>query len=156
MSSPVDCFPTCPRRRHPRMKEPEKKPRKMPTWLRYSLFQIPGALICLLLLLLAVLEMEWIQTSTAGGIFLLWLAKDALMYPFVRKSYEDRVKTGKERLIGQKGATLEELNPEGYIRVSGELWKARSLSQEKIHSDTTVVIRGYEGMQLEVEESEEE
>ena len=55
---------------------------------------------------------------------LLWVAKDAILYPFLKPGYETRVKTGSERLVGLIGIAKQDLGPDGYVLVNGELWKA--------------------------------
>jgi membrane protein implicated in regulation of membrane protease activity len=41
--------------------------------------------------------------------------------------YETVEKSGIERLIGERGVVKQRLDPEGYVLVHGELWKARPI-----------------------------
>ena len=90
---------------------------------RYLLFQIPSWILALLLLGAAH---RWLRVPlwAAVGLFVLYVAKDFLLYPYVRKAYEPHGKTGAELLIGCVGLTKQRLDPEGYVQVKGELWRA--------------------------------
>lgn len=50
----------------------------------------------------------------------------------VIRAHKKKARTGKEEMIGLIGTVVEELNPEGMIKVRGELWKARSKFNGKI------------------------
>ncbi|MGH9783362.1 MAG: hypothetical protein ACRD88_04185, partial [Terriglobia bacterium] len=60
---------------------------------RYLLFQIPGWILAALLL--GALQ-RWLglPLEFAIGLFVLYVAKDFLIYPYVRKAYEPHNKTG--------------------------------------------------------------
>jgi membrane-bound serine protease (ClpP class) len=60
-----------------------------------------------------------------------------------------RVSTGAEGLVGMAGEVVERLDPEGGVKVRGELWRARSPQPAKIGEKVTV--RGVDGLTLEVE-----
>jgi membrane protein implicated in regulation of membrane protease activity len=94
------------------------------TWLRYCLFQLPGALAVAGLLFLLV---RWwdLAPRTAALLLLLWVAKDLALYPFVRRAYEARSGGGAAALVGALATARERLDPEGYVRVGHELWRAR-------------------------------
>lgn len=99
----------------------------MPPLLRYWLLQLPG--IALLgALLYGALQAGWIDWLTFGAILAAWVAKDALLYPFVRKAYAaGEAPHPRERLVGREGQTVQALDSEnsGYVRIGGELWRAR-------------------------------
>jgi membrane-bound serine protease (ClpP class) len=57
---------------------------------------------------------------------------------------------GIEALVGQEGEVFDELNPEGLVRVHGELWKAESLSGRLVAGDRVVVMRS-RGLKLLVQ-----
>jgi membrane protein implicated in regulation of membrane protease activity len=94
----------------------------MSPWIKYLLFQIPGWIIAATVLALLV-RWESLSKSLAVVCFIGWLVKDLLVYPFFRRAYEPSV-TGSARLVGSKGIAEGDLNPNGYIRVRGELWRA--------------------------------
>jgi membrane-bound serine protease (ClpP class) len=58
--------------------------------------------------------------------------------------------TGIEGLAGESGETMEELDPMGFVRVHGEMWKAESLSG-KIEKGRRIRIVGIENLKLFVE-----
>ena len=77
--------------------------------------------------------MAWALWSWAGlpgwaaiALVVFWVAKDAVFYPFLRASYEDRPSKliGPERLIGASGIAEDKLAPRGYVRVEKERWHA--------------------------------
>lgn len=90
---------------------------------RYFLLQVPGWILAGLLL--GALH-RWLDLplGVAIGLFVLYAAKDFIIYPYVRKAYEPHNKTGAELLIGCVGLTKQRLDPEGYVQVKGELWQA--------------------------------
>lgn len=70
------------------------------------------------------------------GVFLWW-------------SGRRRALVGAETLVGTRGVTVGELQPEGQIRVRGEIWKARC--DEYCSAGTEVVVRELDGLTLVVE-----
>jgi membrane protein implicated in regulation of membrane protease activity len=93
------------------------------TWVRYLLFQVPGWVIAVGVLL-------WLRYGAglpvwaALWIFVLWVVKDLALYPLLRPAYESGVKAGSDQLVGLPGVAREDLNPRGYVHVRGELWRA--------------------------------
>jgi membrane-bound ClpP family serine protease len=70
---------------------------------------------------------------------------------FVKKILKQRPRHGPWTLIGKTSRTLVPLNPEGQIKIDGEIWSARSLSGDLISADQDVVIREMRGRLLLVE-----
>ena len=95
----------------------------MSTVTRYWLLQIPGWVLLILVLVLAHDRFD-LPAWVGGIILLLWVAKDAILYPSLKPGYETGVKTGSERLVGLIGIARQDLGPDGYVLVNGELWKA--------------------------------
>jgi membrane-bound serine protease (ClpP class) len=56
--------------------------------------------------------------------------------------------TGIESLVGQGGRAVTTLDPEGQVRVRGQLWSARSSERVEVGDDVTVT--AVEGLKLEV------
>jgi membrane-bound serine protease (ClpP class) len=92
-------------------------------WLKYLIFQIPGWLIAAAVMT-GLWHWQFIPKWLAVLGFFGWVAKDLLLYPFLRRAYESDVKTGSAELVGARGIAEEELAPAGYVRVRGELWRA--------------------------------
>lgn len=97
------------------------------TLRRYVLYQIPG---CLLAIATAVVLHYRVNLPVWWGIALVasWVIKDAVLYPFLRNSYDSDSPDAIDQLIGLDGVAIEPLAPQGYIRVRGELWLAEPYS----------------------------
>jgi membrane protein implicated in regulation of membrane protease activity len=128
----------------------------MPTWLKYLLLQIPGCVIAGVILA-GLWKLQWITGPVALLGFTLWVLSELLLYPFVKQAYENNAETGSAALVGARGVAQGELNPQGYIRVRGELWRAVAVSaHQKVSSGSQVEIVKAEGMQLLVRAMSEE
>lgn len=114
--------------------------------VRYTLYQLPSAGIAGLLSFLAY-SFNWIGIWTASSVVVIWILKDAILYPFVKSAYEGG-EHGVRAMVGLTGEVLFPLNPEGKIRVKGEVWKARSENLDEIQSGASVIIVGSEGRTL--------
>jgi membrane-bound serine protease (ClpP class) len=60
-----------------------------------------------------------------------------------------RVTTGAEGLIGARADVIEACEPNGRVRLRGEIWHARCASRAKVGDQVTVT--GVDGLRLEVE-----
>ena len=129
-------------------------PRRSPFW-RYTALQVPGWV-------LALAVGWWIHTSfdtsawVAPGILVAWVVKDMALYPLLRSAYEVNEAPPVERLIGRRGVTVEPLAPSGYVRIGGELWRARADGAMPIATDLTVEVVGAEGLILAVRHADSE
>jgi membrane-bound ClpP family serine protease len=70
---------------------------------------------------------------------------------FVKKILKQRPRHGPWTLIGKTSRTLVPLNPDGQIKIDGEIWSARSSNGDLISADQDVVIREIRGRLLLVE-----
>lgn len=61
--------------------------------------------------------------------------------------------TGREEMLGLKGKVIRTLEPEGMIRIRGELWRAKSKNGERIPAGEEVEVVGVEGLTLIVVKS---
>ena len=99
--------------------------RKIPVFGRYLLFQIPGFLGAAVVLAVLV-EFFDLPLTAAGALLALWVAKDLAFYPFVKVAYEPRQSTGgADAMLGRGGIAQHAVDPEGYVRIGHELWRAR-------------------------------
>ena len=124
----------------------------MSTRARYWLLQIPGWVLLILVLGFAH---EWFDLPAwVGGLILvLWVVKDAILYPILKPGYETATKTGLERLVGLLGLAKQDLDPEGYVLVNGELWRAIADPPDKtILKGADVRVAAADGMRLTVSE----
>lgn len=118
--------------------------------LRYSLIQLPGAVIALLVLILVRRWLGFDYWIVWLGLF-LWVAKDAALFPFVWRSYDWEVAQGTDAMIGERGVAEERLAPSGYVRVRGELWQAKTAGPGDIVEKGGVVkVVGGKGLVLTV------
>lgn len=123
-------------------------PRRSPFW-RYTALQVPGWVLALAL-------GWWIRTSfdapvwSAPAILLAWVVKDMALYPLLRSAYEVNEAPPVERLIGRRGVAVEPLSPAGYVRIGGELWRARAGDAAPIATGLAVEVVGAEGLVLSV------
>lgn len=116
---------------------------------RYLLFQIPEwLLVGLLLLALHHYGHAPVWVLVLGGLG--FVAKDVLLYPWLRHAYEKVGADPGEHLVGRAATVVEELSPEGWVRVNAELWRAVA-SEGRIAVGTLVRIRALRGHELVVE-----
>ncbi|MGH7966444.1 MAG: NfeD family protein [Candidatus Binatia bacterium] len=122
----------------------------MSTLTKYILLQVPG---WVLMAFLAIGLRHWIALPlwAAVGLFALWVVKDFLLYPLVRTAYASDVKTGSKQLIGARGTAQEPLNPQGYVHVHGELWRAQAEPSDRpIAAGSPVRVQAAHGLTLVV------
>jgi membrane-bound serine protease (ClpP class) len=116
-----------------------------------------GGLIALILgsmmLIRSDSALEFIQIS--WSVILTCAALSLLFFMFVigfgLRALQSKPSTGSEGLLGEIGDALTTLNPDGRIRVHGEIWNAVSVSG-KIPKDARVKVVGLENLTLRVEE----
>ena len=122
--------------------------------LRYLAFQLPGAAFVAALLVVSV---RWwgLDETLATLVFVAWIVKDAVMFPFVRVAYEPRSHGGAQALPGRSAVAEEGLSPAGYVRVGSELWRAE-LTRGSAGPGETVRILAVHGLTLLVEREEAE
>jgi membrane protein implicated in regulation of membrane protease activity len=98
-----------------------------------------------ILLAVFVLPSPWgVVAVVAGG--LLDIAENLVL---LRWSRRRRAATGAEALIGMTAVVTSPCRPVGQVRVSGELWAARSAAGADPGDE--VVIRGVDGLTLLVD-----
>lgn len=56
--------------------------------------------------------------------------------------------TGAEGMIGKIGAVVETLNPNGTVRISGELWNAESINNNVIGREEMIVVEKIDDLRL--------
>ena len=105
--------------------EPGAAPRRgeLRVALRYALFQIPG-LVGAASILAVLVWAELVTVRTATLLYLLWIAKDAALYPLTRDAYRGADSAATQRLVGRRGVVRQRLAPSGWVFVDGALWRA--------------------------------
>ncbi len=108
--------------------------------------------MCHLILLLPIfgLAVFWIwPLSVAAPIYGVLVLFSAFFYFAIMRAMRRSVQTGHKGLIHQKAHVVEALNPEGRVRVHGELWKAVSLG--RLNKGEQAEVISVEGLTLNVQ-----
>jgi len=118
---------------------------------RYVFLEIPGWVAAAALLMLLVEYWE-LAPRTALLLFALWVAKDFALFPVLRIAYEDAPPDGTDRLLGALGTTRGRLDPEGWVLVGSELWRAElAPGQAPLERGAAVRVTAVRGLTLSVE-----
>lgn len=97
----------------------------MPTVVRYLVFQLPSWALVLAVAWSLDTWTElprWLLVAGCG----LFVAKDVVLYPFVRAAYEHTPHDPGQHLAGALGRVVVALEPEGWVEIGAERWRARS------------------------------
>lgn len=92
--------------------------------VRYTLLQIPGTAL-LVLILIQLSNRFDLPVWSVWGIIAISVAKDIILFPFVWSAYDWDRQGETHSMVGRRGIAKERLAPSGYIQISGELWKAK-------------------------------
>lgn len=123
----------------------------------FGLFTVAGAITMILggILLFGGGNEYLIQRSTFSTLRAVIIAIAVLLALFfafgvsaVIKDRKRKAQTGKEELLGEVGRVVQELNPEGMIKIRGELWKAESKTGERIGVGEKVRVVEVRGLTL--------
>lgn len=118
---------------------------------KYLLFQLPGMALAGAALVLLVRVWD-LAPGTAGLLFAFWVIKDLALYPLLRSAYAGGHPDGTESLIGALGTARERLDPDGYVRIGGELWRAEvSPDSAPVEMGEAVRVRAVRNLTLQVE-----
>ena len=91
--------------------------------LRYWLLQLPATVLLILVLVLLKDRLQ-LPSWAVWSIVAIWVIKDALLYPLVWRSYDVAYPVTAHSMEGEHGVATERIDPTGYVRVRGELWRA--------------------------------
>jgi len=98
---------------------------------------------CFILILLYFLKVDfWIFGLIAVIFSIIILVHAYFFLPHLKKPM-----TGVEGMIGLKGITIEPLNPEGMVKIRGELWNAES-SNTMIDKGEKIVVEKVNDLNL--------
>ncbi len=123
----------------------------------FGLFTVAGAITMILggILLFGGGNEYLIQRSTFSTLRAVIIAIAvmlALFFAFgvsaVIRDRKRKAQTGKEEMIGEVGRVVQELNPEGMVKIRGELWKAESKTGERIGVGEKVRVVEVRGLTL--------
>ena len=97
----------------------------------------------------SILRIAIIVTAVLLGLFFLFGAATVV------KAHRKKPEAGREELVGQIGKVVEELDPEGVVKLHGELWKAESRDGSRIPVGDRIRVVEVRGLTLIVERVEE-
>jgi membrane protein implicated in regulation of membrane protease activity len=122
----------------------------MRTFATYLVWQLPswvvGASVVAALTWLVDLPL-W----AAALILALFIVKDLVLFPAMRVTFSRSAHSPWP--IGERGQATKPLEPSGYVRVNGELWRAEAQPPgARIPARQHVVVRSARGLTLLVEE----
>ena len=129
----------------------------LPVFGRYLLFQLPGIGIATLVLV-GLVEIWDLPVNAAVVLFALWVAKDLALYPFLKVAYQTRDSgvNGPDALLGNLGVAQDDLDPEGYVKIGSELWRARAAPEaESIVSGAPVRVVQMRNLMVVVEAADD-
>jgi membrane-bound serine protease (ClpP class) len=103
------------------------------------------ALVVAIALAVFVLPLPW--GLIAVGLALVWEIAELMLLPrHLHRRYA--VRTGAEGLVGERAQVVERLDPEGRVRLRGEIWRARATTALPV--GTQVEVTGVSGLKLQV------
>jgi membrane protein implicated in regulation of membrane protease activity len=117
--------------------------------LRYALIQLPGTVLLALVILL--INRSWVAVPLWLGLGIVGLAivKDLVLFPFLWRSYAGGDPDDPSSMIGRRGIVIGRLDPEGHVRVSGELWRAEAVEDDRpVEEGRNVAVVGVSGLKL--------
>lgn len=109
------------------------------------LWQVPGWLLGGLVLTFAVAVLDLPSWIVPAGIAVL-AARDVALYPAMHAVFRP---PPAPRPIGARGVAVEPLEPAGYVRVDGELWRAET-SGGAVPAGGSIVVHDAHGLTLVV------
>ena len=124
--------------------------------IKYFLLQLPGQLSFALILLLI---RQWIEVPgyLTWGLLGLWVGKDVCLFPFLWRFYDPSHYSDRFRMAGRSGYALTRLNPDGYVQVSGERWRAGIADgQAPVEQGRAICVQAINGLKLTVKPSDED
>jgi membrane-bound serine protease (ClpP class) len=87
-----------------------------------------------------------IGTTTATALFFIFIVGMGL------KAQRLKPASGNNLLLGRKGEAVNEIDPEGMVKVNGEMWNAISLSG-RINPGDNIIVREIKNLTLYVEQA---
>jgi membrane-bound serine protease (ClpP class) len=77
-------------------------------------------------------DQEWAVEKISWGVIITAVCVTSLFFLFIVglgiKAQRAKPSTGIEGMIGEIGQSISELNPDGTVRMHGEIWQATSLA----------------------------
>lgn len=86
-------------------------------------------------------------------IMLAWLGFSVFTYRLGSRALRRKPEGGLSDMLGMRGEVVRRLDPEGMVRIKGELWKAKSAGR-KIETGEEVTVVGQMGLKLIVRKTD--
>jgi membrane-bound ClpP family serine protease len=80
-------------------------------------------------------------------IMLAWAGFAVFTYRMGSRALKKKPEGGLSDMLGMRGEVVKRLDPEGMVRIKGELWKAKSAGR-KIETGEEVTVVGQKGLKL--------
>ncbi len=87
------------------------------------------------------------------AVMVAWATVAVIFYRMGSRALRRKPLVGLLTMVGGNGKVVSPLDPEGVIRISGELWRARSVIQ-KIDVGEEVIVKDQDGTKLIVVKSD--
>ncbi|MBN2238775.1 MAG: NfeD family protein [Dehalococcoidales bacterium] len=118
------------------------------------IFAIVSTIIELILIVIAVVwGLPQLDVNIPIWVMILvmiaWLTYSVYTYRKGTKALTTGHIIGMQNMVGTKGKVVSILNPDGWVRIHGELWSATSVSGE-IKPGNDVIVTGQNRLKLEV------
>lgn len=112
-------------------------------WVLMSMWKWP-ALQTVFVLVLCFLSLAWLSHDLSLARHLWLLTERVGLVPI--QWFHARSVVGPEGTIGQRGVVLVECKPDGYIRLQGERWRARSQHGIPLRVGDVVEVQQIDGL----------
>jgi membrane protein implicated in regulation of membrane protease activity len=122
---------------------------------KYWALQLPATALVIVVLFGVVDHLAWPRWVVWTTV-VLWVAKDAILYPFVWRSYNPSDPAALPYPVkNAKGVAIVRIDPSGLVRIWGEIWRAElSRGARRIEKGETVRVNARDGLTLLVEPEE--
>jgi len=118
--------------------------------IKYMLLQIPETAVIIIVLVILI-KFSSISVWLAICLAALWIIKDIIMFPLLWPSYGGTNIKDWHSLIGKEGIVTERCDPQGYVVVHGESWKAQVQDQlSPVDKGSRIQVTGSKGLILYV------
>ncbi len=117
-------------------------------WAIVSVIIEESAIAVIVLMLLPQFDIN-VPVVVLVLIMLGWLILSVLLFIAGNRALQRKPVNDPDAIVGKKGIAIEEINPQGLVKINGELWGAESA--ENIAIGEEVIVTGYSGIKLKVE-----
>ena len=88
-----------------------------------------------------------LSLSVLIGVMVAWAAFSVSLFVFTTRTLKRQTVVGLPTMIGSKGKVASSLVPEGFVKIKGELWGAKSEAGD-IAKGTEIEVVGEDGLKL--------